>query len=224
MVLTRKRRETPTHDLDIEWHAHRGDRGIGRHRCERHRPVSYTHLVRWAKQNGIGVGPGRGSAAGALVAYAMDITTFDPLSNGLMFEKMCIRDRISTIHGMCSRILRAHALELGLDPEFSVLDESVSGPVSYTHLRDEADALAVSLACILKALLAGDSAHVALLEQSAEGQQGCLLYTSSVSIRVPSMSKMTACICGSFREIVWAAWYQDGVRSTFCLLYTSRCV
>lgn len=36
---------------------------------------------------------------------------------------------ISTIHGMCSRILRAHALELGLDPEFSVLDESISGPL-----------------------------------------------------------------------------------------------
>ena len=33
---------------------------------------------------------------------------------------------ISTIHGMCSRVLRAHALELGLDPEFTVLDESVS--------------------------------------------------------------------------------------------------
>ena len=43
--------------------------------------------VRWAKRNGIGVGPGRGSAAGAIVAYAMDITTFDPLENGLMFER-----------------------------------------------------------------------------------------------------------------------------------------
>ena len=43
--------------------------------------------VRWAKSNGIGVGPGRGSAAGAIVAYAMDITTFDPLENGLMFER-----------------------------------------------------------------------------------------------------------------------------------------
>lgn len=43
--------------------------------------------VRWAKQNGIGVGPGRGSAAGAIVAYAMDITTFDPLENGLLFER-----------------------------------------------------------------------------------------------------------------------------------------
>ena len=30
---------------------------------------------------------------------------------------------ISTIHGMCSRILRAHALELGIDPEFSVLED-----------------------------------------------------------------------------------------------------
>ena len=43
--------------------------------------------VQWAKRNGIGVGPGRGSAAGAIVAYAMDITTFDPLENGLMFER-----------------------------------------------------------------------------------------------------------------------------------------
>ena len=39
-----------------------------------------AEYVRWAKQSGIGVGPGRGSAAGALVAYAMDITTFDPVS------------------------------------------------------------------------------------------------------------------------------------------------
>ncbi|WP_058270208.1 DNA polymerase III subunit alpha [Olsenella massiliensis] len=43
--------------------------------------------VQWAKDNGIGVGPGRGSAAGAIVAYALNITTFDPLENGLMFER-----------------------------------------------------------------------------------------------------------------------------------------
>lgn len=43
--------------------------------------------VQWAKSHGIGVGPGRGSAAGALVAYAMNITNFDPLENGLMFER-----------------------------------------------------------------------------------------------------------------------------------------
>ncbi len=43
--------------------------------------------VQWAKDQGIGVGPGRGSAAGAIVAYAMNITSFDPLENGLMFER-----------------------------------------------------------------------------------------------------------------------------------------
>ena len=43
--------------------------------------------VQWAKDNGIGVGPGRGSAAGAIVAYALNITNFDPLENGLMFER-----------------------------------------------------------------------------------------------------------------------------------------
>ena len=49
--------------------------------------------VRWAKENGIGVGPGRGSAAGAIVAYAMDITTFDPLENGLLFERFLSVER-----------------------------------------------------------------------------------------------------------------------------------
>ena len=49
--------------------------------------------VQWAKDNGIGVGPGRGSAAGAIVAYAMNITTFDPLENGLMFERFLSPER-----------------------------------------------------------------------------------------------------------------------------------
>ena len=49
--------------------------------------------VKWAKENGIGVGPGRGSAAGAIVAYAMDITAFDPLENGLMFERFLSPER-----------------------------------------------------------------------------------------------------------------------------------
>lgn len=49
--------------------------------------------VRWAKEHGIGVGPGRGSAAGAIVAYATDITAFDPLENGLMFERFLSPER-----------------------------------------------------------------------------------------------------------------------------------
>ena len=44
-------------------------------------------FVRYAKENGIAVGPGRGSAAGSIVAYALDITDIDPLANDLLFER-----------------------------------------------------------------------------------------------------------------------------------------
>ncbi len=50
--------------------------------------------IEWARSQGIGVGPGRGSAAGAIVAYAMDITAFDPLSNGLLFERFLSPERV----------------------------------------------------------------------------------------------------------------------------------
>lgn len=44
-------------------------------------------FVNWAKNNGVGVGPGRGSAAGSLVAFALNITTMNPLHHGLPFER-----------------------------------------------------------------------------------------------------------------------------------------
>ena len=44
-------------------------------------------FVSYAKENGIAVGPGRGSAAGSIVAYALEITDIDPLANGLLFER-----------------------------------------------------------------------------------------------------------------------------------------
>jgi DNA polymerase-3 subunit alpha len=44
-------------------------------------------FVRFAKQNGIAVGPGRGSAAGSIVAYALNITDLDPIENELLFER-----------------------------------------------------------------------------------------------------------------------------------------
>ncbi|MQA75608.1 MAG: DNA polymerase III subunit alpha [Solirubrobacterales bacterium] len=44
-------------------------------------------FVRHAKENGIAVGPGRGSAAGSIVAYALNITDLDPLANDLLFER-----------------------------------------------------------------------------------------------------------------------------------------
>lgn len=52
-------------------------------------------LVNWAKQNGIAVGPGRGSAAGSLVSYLLDITTIDPLRYGLLFERFLNPERVS---------------------------------------------------------------------------------------------------------------------------------
>ena len=52
-------------------------------------------LVRYAKENGIRVGPGRGSAAGAMIAYALGITDLDPLKHGLLFERFLNPERIS---------------------------------------------------------------------------------------------------------------------------------
>lgn len=48
-----------------------------------------------AKRRGITVGPGRGSAAGSLVSYVLDITTLDPLEHGLLFERFLNPERIS---------------------------------------------------------------------------------------------------------------------------------
>src|ERR671920_2239545 len=44
-------------------------------------------FVRYAKENGVAVGPGRGSAAGSIVSYSLDITDLDPLANDLLFER-----------------------------------------------------------------------------------------------------------------------------------------
>ena len=44
-------------------------------------------FVRYAKENGIAVGPGRGSAAGSIIAYSLNITDIDPLANDLLFER-----------------------------------------------------------------------------------------------------------------------------------------
>ncbi|HAE62595.1 MAG TPA: DNA polymerase III subunit alpha [Eubacteriaceae bacterium] len=52
-------------------------------------------FIKYAKDNGIMVGPGRGSAAGSLVSYALDITTIDPIQYNLIFERFLNPDRIS---------------------------------------------------------------------------------------------------------------------------------
>ncbi len=52
-------------------------------------------FINWAKSNGVAVGPGRGSAAGSLVAYAMRITDIDPVKYGLVFERFLNAERTS---------------------------------------------------------------------------------------------------------------------------------
>ncbi len=52
-------------------------------------------FIVWAKKNGIRVGPGRGSAAGCLVAYALGITDLDPIPHGLLFERFLNPERVS---------------------------------------------------------------------------------------------------------------------------------
>ncbi|PZE74529.1 DNA polymerase III subunit alpha [Curtobacterium sp. MCBD17_019] len=52
-------------------------------------------FINWSKDNGIRVGPGRGSGAGSMAAYAMRITDLDPLAHGLIFERFLNPDRVS---------------------------------------------------------------------------------------------------------------------------------
>jgi DNA polymerase III subunit alpha len=52
-------------------------------------------FIRWAKENGVPVGPGRGSGAGSLVAYSLGITDLDPLRYALLFERFLNPERVS---------------------------------------------------------------------------------------------------------------------------------
>ena len=52
-------------------------------------------FINWAKNNGVPVGPGRGSGAGSLVAYALGITDLDPLAYDLLFERFLNPERVS---------------------------------------------------------------------------------------------------------------------------------
>ena len=52
-------------------------------------------FIHWAREHDIPIGPGRGSAAGSLVAYCLDITKLDPVANGLYFERFLNPERVS---------------------------------------------------------------------------------------------------------------------------------
>ena len=57
--------------------------------------IIVSDYIKWAKKNSIPVGPGRGSGAGSLVAYCLDITDLDPIEFDLIFERFLNPDRIS---------------------------------------------------------------------------------------------------------------------------------
>ena len=74
-----------------------------------------SDYIKWAKQNNIPVGPGRGSGAGSLVAWCIDITDVDPIKFNLIFERFLNPDRISM-------------------PDFDIDFCEEKRAVSYTHL------------------------------------------------------------------------------------------
>jgi len=54
-----------------------------------------SDFIRWTKEQGLPVGPGRGSGAGSLVAYSLNITDIDPIEHGLLFERFLNPERVS---------------------------------------------------------------------------------------------------------------------------------
>src|SRR5690606_20412208 len=67
--------------------------GVAVHNCGYF--VVVSDFINWAKDNGIRVGPGRGSGAGSMCAYAMGITDLDPIPHGLIFERFLNPERKS---------------------------------------------------------------------------------------------------------------------------------
>ena len=101
----RKRQETAIRQLEL--------RGVLRKKAEEYqarlefeigiiKQMSYSgyflivwDFIKYARDHGIPVGPGRGSATGSLVAYAMEITNVDPLQNSLLFERFLNPERVT---------------------------------------------------------------------------------------------------------------------------------
>ncbi len=110
------------------------------------------------------------------------------IDEGMDEEALTVDDAwISTIHGMCSRILRAHALELGIDPEFTVLtdtDELMDQAVEHVLGRVTAPDAAPELAASLKALyawypMAGEGGSLAAVRPLKDWCATCWSYRAS---------------------------------------------
>ncbi|MEM9057650.1 MAG: DNA polymerase III subunit alpha, partial [Pseudomonadota bacterium] len=70
-------------------------------------------FIRWSRENAIPVGPGRGSGAGSLVAFALGITDIDPLEHDLLFERFLNPERVSQIITYGSMAARAVVRDTG---------------------------------------------------------------------------------------------------------------
>jgi DNA polymerase-3 subunit alpha len=66
-----------------------------------------SDIIQWAKRQGIPVGPGRGSGAGSVVAWALTITDLDPLRFGLLFERFLNPERVARRRSGACNALRA---------------------------------------------------------------------------------------------------------------------
>jgi len=105
-------------------------------------------FINYAKNRGIPVGPGRGSAAGSLVAYAMAITDLDPIEHGLIFERFLNAERISMpdidvdfcIHGR-EEVLRYVSEKYGKDHVAQIITFGTMQPKAV--VRDVGRALAM---------------------------------------------------------------------------------
>jgi DNA polymerase III subunit alpha len=108
-------------------------------------------FVKYAKDNGIAVGPGRGSAAGSIVAYALNITDVDPLANKLLFERFLNPGRKSmpdididfSVRGR-ERVIRYVAAKYGRESVAQIITFGKMAPRAAT--RDAARVLGLDYA------------------------------------------------------------------------------
>src|SRR5205085_2016650 len=107
-------------------------------------------FMRFARESGIVVGPGRGSAAGSIVAYCLGITNLDPIAHGLIFERFLNSERISMPDIDCDfsvegreRVIRYVAERYGADHVAQII--TFTTMASKAAIRDVGRVLEVPL-------------------------------------------------------------------------------
>ncbi|PYY15536.1 MAG: DNA polymerase III subunit alpha [Acidobacteria bacterium] len=114
-------------------------------------------FIRYAKENSIPVGPGRGSAAGSLVSFAMGITDIDPLQNELFFERFLIR-AMDIPYGDVDRIAKMVPNTLNISIEQALTD---SPPLQQAYENEIQVKELIDIACRLEGLVRNSGVHAA---------------------------------------------------------------